>query len=223
MTGRARVVVLVLVAVLPFRAVSARPAEDRREVQARVLFAKGDYQSALDVYANLFAERGNPVYLRNIGRCYQNLEQPEKAIKAFREYLRRGHLKDAERAEVEGFVRDMQDMEKKGATAPPPTQSAAAASGGPPADTAPASAPAEVMQAPPPVPADSNSAPGATLTASGTPEEEPAHASITSRWWFWTGLGVLVAGGVVAAIVMTRSQAGGKPPCLIDPSMGECP
>jgi hypothetical protein len=222
MKGMTRVVVLVLVAVLPFRAVSARPSEDRREVQGRVLFAKGDYQAALEVYANLFAEKGDPVYLRNIGRCYQNLEQPEKAIKSFREYLRRGHVKEGERAEVEGFIKDMQEMEKKGAAAPAPTQPAAAPSGGPPADTAPASLPTEVTQAPPPVTSDSNSAPGATLTASGTAEEAPEQTSITSRWWFWTGLAVVVAGGAAAAFVMTRPQGGMKPSCPIGSSTGEC-
>src|SRR3954468_3920229 len=78
--------------------------EDRREVQGREMFGKGDYPAALDIYANLFAERNDPVFLRNIGRCYQMMEEPDKAIKAFREYLRRAHVKPAERSEVEGFI-----------------------------------------------------------------------------------------------------------------------
>lgn len=43
MKGRTSVVILILVAALPFRTVVARSAEDRREVQGRALFAKGDY------------------------------------------------------------------------------------------------------------------------------------------------------------------------------------
>src|SRR5437764_4541216 len=101
--GRTRLVFASVV--LAFALVSlAAHAEDRRERQGRALFAKGEYQAALDIYANLFAQMGDPIYLRNIGRCYQKLQQPDKSIDAFREYLRRGHVKPKERAEVDGFI-----------------------------------------------------------------------------------------------------------------------
>ena len=173
MNARTRLVVLILVVALPFRTVLARSVEDRREVQGRALFAKGDYQAALDVYANLFAEKGDPIYLRNIGRCYQNLEEPEKAIKAFREYLRRGHVKSGERTEVEGFIKDMEDLEqRKAATAPPPVEPARPPAGQ--ADAAPArpAAPAAVTEAPPPHADSGPNAPGAVLTAQAPAEEE---------------------------------------------------
>src|SRR5688572_7224818 len=74
----------------------AQAGDDRRELEGRALFAKGDYKQALDVFAQLFAEKGDPIYLRNIGRCYQKLRQPEKAIDSFREYLRRARVKPRE-------------------------------------------------------------------------------------------------------------------------------
>ena len=69
---------LALAIVVSSSAALARPAEDPREVQGRKLFAKGEYEAALEVYANLFAEKSDPIYLRNIGRCHQKLEQPWK-------------------------------------------------------------------------------------------------------------------------------------------------
>jgi tetratricopeptide (TPR) repeat protein len=121
MKGRIQIAVALLALVMPWRAVSAHQAEDQREVQGRALFAKGDYQAALDLYATLFAEKSDPIYLRNIGRCYQKLEQPQKAIDAFEEYLRRKHVKQAERTEVEGFIAEMQELEKRKAATTPPS------------------------------------------------------------------------------------------------------
>ena len=63
---------------------------DKREIQARESFAAGRYQDALDMFVKLYAEKVHPNYLRNIGRCYQNLGEPDKAISSFREYLRQG-------------------------------------------------------------------------------------------------------------------------------------
>ena len=58
-------------------------------MQAREAFAAGRYQDALDLFAKLYAESLNPIYLRNIGRCHQNLGEPERAITSFRDYLRK--------------------------------------------------------------------------------------------------------------------------------------
>src|SRR5678810_760815 len=63
-------------------------SKDEREVQARELFGFGKYAEALAIFGRLYAETAHPTYLRNIGRCYQNLGEPDKAINAFREYLR---------------------------------------------------------------------------------------------------------------------------------------
>jgi hypothetical protein len=193
--------------------------EDRREVQGRALFAKGDYQAALEIYATLFAEKSDPIYLRNIGRCYQQLEQPKNALNAFREYLRRSKVKPAERAEIDGFIQQMEELQKRqAATTPPPATEA-------PASTVDSSRPAAVSAPPPVTPVAetpaSNNAPGATLTREGAPPDEPSGSgrSITTRWWFWTGLAVLVAGGAATAFALTRSSGGLTPMC---PTNAEC-
>jgi hypothetical protein len=90
---------------------ATRAAEDPRELQGRKLYAKGEYQAALDLFATLFAEKGDPVYLRNVGRCNQKLKRPDQAIDAFRDYLRRGHnIKVTERTEIEGYIKEMEAL-----------------------------------------------------------------------------------------------------------------
>jgi tetratricopeptide (TPR) repeat protein len=179
-------------------AAGARAAQDPREVEARAMYARGDYQPALDVFARLFAEKGDPVYLRNIGRCHQKLRQPERAIDAFQEYLRKApRLSAAERSEVQGFIHEMEAM-KPAAAAPPPVPDEAAARTPPPFPSPPP-APAPVATA------DHLAAPAATAAA----EPEPP---LYHRWWFWTALGVVAAGAVVTAVAVSGHDAV-VPPC----------
>src|SRR4051794_2410614 len=80
--------VLLVVLGAPLARAQEEPQPDEREVAARQLFAVGKYAEALDVYGKLCAEAGHPTYLRNIGRCYQNLGEAKKAIPSFHKYLR---------------------------------------------------------------------------------------------------------------------------------------
>ncbi len=200
-------------------AASHKQQLDEREIQGRAQFARGDYQGALDTYVSLFAEKGDPIYLRNIGRCYQKLEQPEKAINSFRDYLRRGHVKPAERSEVEGFIDEMEQLQKRqhaaAATQPPaePAHSTGHADNPPPAPV-----PAAVEPVAPP-PSTSAEAPGAVLTQQAGSEPPAEEHSITGRWWFWTGLAAVLVGGAVGVYVATRPQGGAVPSCVSSGTM----
>ena len=71
---------------------------DKRELEARADFAAGRYQKAVDTFAQLFADTGDPLYLRNIGRCYQKMKRAQEAIDSFQEYLLKGkNLSKSER------------------------------------------------------------------------------------------------------------------------------
>jgi hypothetical protein len=168
----------------------ARAATDKRELQAREDFAAGRYQEAVDIFAKLYAEKLHPNYLRNIGRCYQNLGQPEKAISAFREYLRKAKTVSAdERAEVDGYIKEMEDLEARKqapAATPPPSAS-------PPASPLPSAAPMPAA-----APAD-----GATLATTAAPSAANESSPIYARWWFWG-----IVGGVVLAGVAGLGAAG---------------
>src|SRR3954463_8613412 len=101
-------------------AVAANAAPlDARERVARADFAAGRYQKAVDAFAALFAETADPVYLRNIGRCYQKMRKPQEAIDSFQEYLHKARkLSKAERDEIDGYSKEMEAL--KASEAPPP-------------------------------------------------------------------------------------------------------
>jgi tetratricopeptide (TPR) repeat protein len=158
---------------------------DSLEFQAREAFAAGRYQEALDSYAKLYAETLHPTYLRNVGRCYMNLDQPERATSSFREYLRKGkNVTDDERKEVDGFIAEMDRAQKKKDDAAA-AAAATAAVKAKPADPTPPPAPIFVAQpATPPAPQPS----------------PPFYA----KGWFWG-----VVGGVVVVGVLGGLWAGG--------------
>jgi len=100
------------------RIVPAAQGDDPREQTARAFFAAGKYQDAIEIFAQMFAERPHPNYLFNIGRCYQNLGDPDKAISSFREYLRKSpKLGAAGRHEVDGYIHEMEQLQGKHADA----------------------------------------------------------------------------------------------------------
>jgi tetratricopeptide (TPR) repeat protein len=182
-------------------------APDKRELEAREDFAAGRYQEALEVFAKLYAEKLHPVYLRNIGRCYQNLAQPDRAISSFREYLRKmKHISADERAEIEGYIHEMEDLAKKqaaDANAAGKTEGKAATD---------AKAPVEPLtpggdhaannestgRVPPPPPPGSAST-SLVVAQTGPTEGMPATADqpLYTRWWFWGVVGVVVVGAAV--------------------------
>ena len=98
-------------------------ADHATEMKAREDFAAGRYDEALELFAKLYAETLNPVYLRNIGRCHQKLRHPDKAIDAFKDYLAKGKkISTDERAEINGYIKEMEalrDEQAKQQQAPP--------------------------------------------------------------------------------------------------------
>ena len=190
---------------LALGAARADAGGDQRELKAREDFAAGRYQQALDAFAKLYAETLHPTYLRNIGRCYQNLGDPDHAITSFREYLRKHKTITAdERAEVDGFIAEMEALQKKkagGASEPHP-------------DNANATAQSSTITPLPAAPEPKSSGPAdAVVTKPSAPAaEEP---SVFSRWWFWTIVSAAAIGaglGIAAATgAFTKTQEPGCP------------
>jgi hypothetical protein len=154
--------------------------KDPREMQAREAYAAGSYKEALDIYTKLYAEKLHPTYLRNIGRCYQNLREPDRAISSFREYLRKAKDMPAdERAEVEGYIKEMEDLQRQNA--------AAAEAARPVPQPLPVTPPVTPVAQPQP----------AIFMQQPAPEPEPT--PLYKRGWFW---------GVVAGVVVAGTVAG---------------
>jgi len=184
---------LVAVGIVPSahaaKAKASKEQKDPREMDARQAFAAGNYKDALDIYTKLYAEKLHPTYLRNIARCYQNLGDPEHAISSFREYLRKAKdIGTDERNEVEGFIKEMEDLQKKNAAAaapPPVAPDKPLPAGAPPVAPVAPQPMMMVQQQPGPVPAS-----------------EPA--PFYKKAWFWG-----VVGGVVVAATVGGMWAGG--------------
>jgi len=180
----------VLALALVVGAARAAGAADARELKAREDFAAGRYQQALDAFAKLYAETVHPTYLRNIGRCYQNMGDPDRAIISFRDYLRKKkEITPEERAEVEGFIAEMEALKKRrsgvpassSGDTPPPTSSIT------PLPTAPE-------------PKSGGAAPEVLVSQPARPAEESS--PVYMRWWFWTIVGAAAVGagiGIAAA------------------------
>jgi len=193
-----RWLVFVVALALALGAARAARAADPREIKAREDFVAGRYQQALDLFAKLYAETLHPTYLRNIGRCYQNLGDADHAIISFRDYLRKQKgITPDERAEVEGFISEMEDLKK---------QKAGASGGGAAAtDTTPEPPKATAAITPLPTapePKNSGAAPEALVTAPGAAAQEES-SPVYTRWWFWTLIGAAAVGAGIAVAAST--------------------
>jgi tetratricopeptide (TPR) repeat protein len=167
--------------------------KDPREMQARESFAAGSYKEALEIYTKLYAEKLHPTYLRNIGRCYQNLNEPDRAISSFREYLRKAKDMPAdERAEVEGYIKEMEDLQKKSTATDEPAK--------------------PDPRIPPVVEPPVNPPPQRIEYVQKQPE--PAPTPVYKKGWFW---GVVV--GVVVVGTVGALAAGG----VFSSSSNSCP
>jgi tetratricopeptide (TPR) repeat protein len=193
-----RAAAVVVMVALGMGAVRAQAASDTREIKAREDFAAGRFQEALDIFARLYAETLHPIYLRNIGRCYQNLGNPDRAIATFRDYLRKAKgLSSDEQKEIEGYIKEMEDLKRQresAAAAPPPAPAATSA----PVTPLPSASPSPSPSAAP----EPTKQTQAVLV--GTPTTTaPAESPIYTKWWFWTLVGAVVVGGAVGVLAAT--------------------
>ena len=182
--GRARrcLGAMLVVLLTAFQAPARADGEESAEMRARTYFASAHYQEALDLYARLYAETLHPTYLRNIARCYQGLRDPDKAISSFQEYLRKAKdLSPEQRAEIDGYLAEMEQLKKSRATAavaPPPAPAP------PPPDT---SSPA-LLDSP-------------AVVTKRAPDAEPG--PVYTRWWFWASVAAVAAAGITTVVLLS--------------------
>jgi tetratricopeptide (TPR) repeat protein len=164
------------------------------------LYDAGDFAPALAEFKEAFNLKDDPAFLFNMGQCHAKLGNDAAALHAYKSYLRR--KPDApNRAQVETRIAELEERQRKSDGARP-TEPAEPT----PAVTSPVIAPS--------IPAPAAS-PGLDLTSS-SPSGQSVSTPIYKTWWFWTGVGVVVAGGVAAAILLSRGSA--KDGCSGEPS-----
>jgi tetratricopeptide (TPR) repeat protein len=180
-----------LLIALSFSAAAHAAGDEGAELKARTHYAAGEYREALEIYARLYAETMHPTYLRNIARCHQNLGNADKAISSFREYLRKARdLTPDQRAEVEGYIKEMEQLKQTKASAPPAAPEPAPSA--PPPAAPPPAEPSPSLVGPP------------TVTASAARDDDAR--PFYTRVWFWGVVAGVVAAGIVTAVLVTRDS-----------------
>jgi hypothetical protein len=108
---------------------AARAQGDERMKEVKRACAAGEVQKGINLLADLYVETNDPTAIYNQARCYQQNGMADRAANRFREYLRKaGDLRPAERAEVEGFIREADAEVAAKSQGRPPLTTAAPAS-----------------------------------------------------------------------------------------------
>jgi tetratricopeptide (TPR) repeat protein len=175
-------------------------AEDRQardEFQAgRSAFDDGRYEDALPHFEKAYELSPRPQLLYNIAKTEDFMGKRREARDHYRRFL--SAVPDTQnRGQVERRIAELDTeiaREPPAPVVPTPEEVAQAAEPPPASAPTPARAPLMVNQA--------------------SPERSER---IYKKWWLWTAVGAVVAGGVVAAILATRnSDAGKADPTLLD-------
>ena len=152
----------------------------------KAAYEAGSYEEAIGFFEQAYARSGRPQLLFNIGQVADRLRQDEKALSSFRAYLQQ--VPDAgNRVEVEARIAALEraEAERKAAATPAPA---------------------------PPTPEQTAEQSPATQPAADpafTQTDEPPSTPVTQKWWFWTSIGVVVAGGTAVALAMALGGDGG--------------
>ena len=222
-------IVLSLVAVVSLaRTANAAPPTPEEKAKAREHYQKGnthydikEFSEALTEFKNAYRIVQDPAFLYNIAQCYRKLGQDVEALDYYRNYIRRAP-NAPNRAEVDHRIQEIErEQEAKSLIGVPPTNDTKAA---PPNNktgpitpiTPPPVNGSATGAAPPPLPTNNNPTAGnATPTIVAAPQATGSSAFYT-RWWFWTAVGAVVVGAVVAGALATRGEVGdchGISPC----------
>ncbi len=187
---------------------SGAPAKSREELNTLSKAAKkacllGDVEKGAEILADLYVETNDPTFIYNQGRCFEQNGKNEQAVLRFKEYERKAQ--GLSRADLDALRKKIETLEATSAQRPSP----------PPGD--PASPPPTAASAPPPAAVPEPAEPHATdtlgITQAGPPPEPEPSPPLYKKWWFWTGVGAVVAGGVVTGVLLSRKSAPSSPPC----------
>lgn len=156
---------------------------------ARAAYRAGNYAEALRSFQQALARLGRPAIYEEIGDAAAKQGDHQRALDAYHEYL--GAISNApDRAEVEAKIKSEQAR-------------LVAAGGGTSPDLSPAAA--------------ANASDEASAAEGTADQADPAAAIHRKRsggelWWLWAGIGAVVVGTVIAAVVVNSSSDPVQPP-----------
>jgi hypothetical protein len=192
-------------AVLLLAAPSALGANiESKERAAKKACLIGDVDKGAEILADLYVDTNDATYIYNSGRCFEQNGKNDQAVLRFKEYLRKA--KSLSQTEKDAVVKKIDELQgaagKHEAETPPAVPpSAAPAVTASPASAVPPSA--AVATTPDPL----------GIAQSAPPPEPQESPPVYKRWWFWTGIGAVVAGGVVTGVLLSKKSAPKSPAC----------
>jgi len=173
------------------RAQTLSPEELARRHHERgtTFYNLGQFEEAISEFRKGYEQKGDPAFLLNIGESYRQLGAHEKALFFYRRYLsavptapNRAEL-DEKVAALEKLV----DAQQRAAGTP----------------SSPQPLPPRLQEAPPPAPLQGD------LDVATHPPPPPG--PFWHRWWFWAGVGGVVAGGIAVGLLVSSARQS-KPP-----------
>jgi hypothetical protein len=200
-------VVTMLALVASARAEGLDTKGDAVAKEATRLYKQGQYEEASKLFAQLSVDYPDmTIFERNAGACFYYLHRPEPALSNLRNYLNHTpSIEPDDKAVVDRWIAEMEKLQAQNAAASSPPVA-------PPPAPLPAPAAALAPEVAAPAPAATSATPGA-LDVAAKPEPAPEPQSEASpfykTWWFWTGVGVVVAGAATTAILLSRGSSPG--------------
>ena len=193
-----------LVATMAMAGLAPAPARaadkvEAKERKARVECAAGNYAEGVRLLAELWVATQDVNFIYNQARCYEQNGQNDRSATRFREYLRKA--KGLPTDEVEAVNRRIDELQgdSTGRTSTAQTVNSPVLPAAPP-PPAQASSPVPVVDR--------------SLELVSPPSPAPVNDSpVYARWWFWTGVGAVVVGGVVTAVMVAGHSGQKSPAC----------
>jgi len=158
----------------------------------------GDVDKGAGILADLYVDTNDATYIYNQGRCFEQNGKNDQAVLRFKEYLRKA--KNLPQADSDAVLKKIDELQSTAgkheteAALPPAAQpSRVPSTTSPPASAIPSSAAATTRSDP------------LGISQSATPSEPLESPPVYKRWWFWTGIGAVLAGGVVTGVLLSKS------------------
>ena len=180
--------------------------KESKERAAKKACLVGDVEKGVEILADLYVDTNDSVYLYNQGRCFEQNGKNDQAVLRFKEYLRKA--KKLPKTESDAVLQKIAELQgTAGQREAQPVPVPAAQPSAAPAPAAPAAA------AVPPSAAVATTPDPLGIQQSAPPPEPQESPPIYKRWWFWTGIGAVVAGGVVTGVLLSKKSAPKSPAC----------
>jgi tetratricopeptide (TPR) repeat protein len=191
----------------PAKAGKVAPASGQAEAAkehfaaGRRFYDLGNFAQALESYTAAYQAMPLPAFLFNIAQCHRQLSDFSRARFFYRRYLDLSKTRPANADQVEALIgqcdekiAELERLKREEAAAKAQAEAEAKRK-------EEERLLAERRQA---------EVPGGVRALTAAPGTDPAHVSavsappLTSRWWLWTGVGVLAAGAATGAYLATK-------------------